>query len=322
MRIAVVGTGVVGGYFGGYQAQAGENVVFVGRGANLQAIREHGLQVDDVSGNFIVRPAQATDDPKTVGVVDVVLLALKGWQVAGAIETIRPLMKPGTFVVSLTDGVEAPDELATALGKERVVPGLAVMLGSMLAPGHIRNTLQKTYITIGELDGSSSERVVRLQKACESARVTANISTDILSALWEKLILVGPYGGVGAVTRAPQGVFRSMPETRLLLEGAIHEALTVARANGATLSDNTVKQTLAWLDHGPAAGIGAMQRDIMAGRPSELETQIGAVVRLAQAAGVEVPRHAFLYASLLPQERKARGEIEFPTAEEKFLKAA
>jgi 2-dehydropantoate 2-reductase len=192
----------------------------------------------------------------------------------------------------------------------------------MLAPGHIRNTLQKTYITIGELDGSSSERVVRLQKACERARVMANISTDILSALWEKLILVGPYGGVGAVTRAPQGVFRSMPETRQLLEGAIHEALTVARANGAALSDNTVKQTLAWLDHGPVAGIGAMQRDIMAGRPSELETQIGAVVRLAQAVGVEVPRHAFLYASLLPQERKARGEIEFPTAEEKFLKAA
>jgi 2-dehydropantoate 2-reductase len=113
-----------------------------------------------------------------------------------------------------------------------------------------------------------------------------------------------------------------MPETRQLLEGAIHEALTVARANGAAVSDNTVKETLAWLDHGPAAGIGAMRRDIMAGRPSELETQIGAVVRLAQAVGVEVPHHAFLYASLLPQERKARGEIEFPTAEEKFLKAA
>jgi 2-dehydropantoate 2-reductase len=116
MRIAVVGTGVVGGYFCGHLAQAGEDVVFVGRGANLQAIREHGLQVDDVSSNFFVRPAQAADDPKTVGVFDVVLLTLKGRQVAGAIETIRPLMKPGAFVVSLTDGVEAPDELATALG--------------------------------------------------------------------------------------------------------------------------------------------------------------------------------------------------------------
>lgn len=294
--------------------------MFVGHGANLQAIRENGLQIDDVASSFVVRPAQATYDPETVGAVDVVLVAVKGWQIAGAAVTARPLLAPDTFVVPLTD--EAPGELANALGKGRIVPGLAVMLGSVIIPGHIRNTLQKTYITMGELDGLSSERVVRFQKVCEKAGVAANISTDIRSALWEKLILVGPYGGVGAVTRAPQGVFRTIPETRQLLEGAIGEVLTVARAHGAKLSDDVVKQTLTWLDRGPAAGIGAMQRDIMAGRPSELDTQIGAVVRLARTAGVEALRHAFLYASLLPQERKARGEIEFPVVDKQASKAA
>ncbi|MGE5443787.1 MAG: ketopantoate reductase family protein [Ignavibacteriales bacterium] len=321
MRIAVVGAGVVGGYFGGHLAHAGEDIVFVERGRTLQALREHGLQVESVDGNFIVRSAQATDNPKSVGAVDMVLLAVKGWQVLGAIETIRPLMGPDTFVVPLMDGVEAPDQLAAAFGKERVAGGLAVMLGRAVAPSHIRNTLPQTSISIGELDGRSSARIVRLQKAFERAGVAAKIATDILSARWEKLILVGPWSAVGAVTRAPLGVVLNIPESRQLLEGAMYEVLAVARAHGARVSDDTVKQSLAYLNQAPAAAIGNL-RDIIEGRPSELETEIGAIVRLAKAVGIEVPRHVFLYASLLPQERKARGEIEFPAAEEKSAKAA
>ncbi len=256
-----------------------------------------------------------------MGAIDVVLLAVKGWQVPGAIETVRPLMGLDTVVVPLMDGVEAPDQLAAAFGKQRVAGGLAVMLGSVVAPGRIRNTLPKTSASIGELDGHSSERLDRLQRAFEQAGVTTRNVPNILSARWEKLILVGPWSAVGAVTRAPLGIVRSLPETRQLLERAMQEVLAVGRAHGAMLANDTVKQALASLDRAPAMAIGNL-RDILDGRPSELETEVGAVVRLARIVGVSVPCHAFLYASLLPQERRARKEIEFTDGGKEIPKAA
>jgi 2-dehydropantoate 2-reductase len=321
MRVAVVGVGAVGGYFGGHLAHAGEDVTFVGRGKTLEALRKNGLEVDDVKDSFVVRPANATDDPRQVGPVEVVLLAVKGWQVAGAIETVRPLLATDSVVVPLMDGVEALDQLAAAFGKPRVAGGVAVMSGSVVAPGHIRNHIAHTSITIGELDGTTSPRMVRVQKAFEHAGVAASISPDITSARWQKLLLVGPWSAVGAVTRAPLGVVRSLPQTRRLLEAAMNEVAALARGRGASLPDDVVRHALAELDRGPAAGVGNM-RDVLNGRPSELETEVGAVVRLGQAAGVQLPIHTFLYASLLPQEKRARKEIEFPTSEQESAKAA
>lgn len=150
--------------------------MFVARGATLQAIREHGLRVDDVGDDFVVHPAEATDDLQSIGPVDVVLLVVKGWQVPEAIGTVRPLMGQFTFVVPVMDGIEALDQLATAFGKSHVVGGLAVMLGSAVAPGHIRNTLPQTSISVGELDGRESERVVRLCNAFERGGVRAKIA--------------------------------------------------------------------------------------------------------------------------------------------------
>jgi 2-dehydropantoate 2-reductase len=149
--------------------------------------------------------------------------------------------------------------------------------------------------------------------AFERAGVQASIAANIHAALWEKLMFVGPFGGVGAVTRAPVGVLRSQVETRSLLEGTMREVFVLARARGICVADEAVEKALALIDHSPEQATASMQRDIMAGRPSELESQLGVVVRLAHLAGVDVPLHTFLYACLLPQERKARGEIEFPT---------
>jgi 2-dehydropantoate 2-reductase len=311
MRVGVVGAGVVGSYFGGRLAHVGENVVFLARGTNLQALREHGLQVDSVDGNFIVRPVQATDEPKSVGPVDVVLLAVKGWQVPGAIETMRPLMGASTFAVTLPDGIEAPDQVAAAFGKHRVVGGIALMLGTSIGPGHIRNTLSQTSIIFGELDSDRSERLDRLQQAFERAGVTARISPDIISARWEKLMQVGPWSAISAVTRAPLGVVRSLSETRQLLEETMREVLAVARARGAKLSQDAFAERLNWLDAGPATSVGNILRDLISGRPSELETEVGAIVRVALAAGLEVPCLSFLYTSLLPLERRGRGELKF-----------
>ncbi len=213
------------------------------------------------------------------------------------------------------------DQLAAAFGREHAGGGVAVMFGHMIAPGHIRNAIPHTSVTIGELDGRGSERVTQLQKAFERAGVKVTVSPDILRARWQKLLLVGPWSAVGAVTRAPLGVVRSIPETRRLLEGAMHEVAALARARGRKLPDDAVERALAELDRAPETAIGNM-RDILNGRPSELETEVGAVVRLARTAGVQAPIHTFFYASLLPQERRARHEIEFPVAEKEPARAA
>jgi 2-dehydropantoate 2-reductase len=313
MRIAVVGTGAVGGYFGGRLAQAGQDVVFLARGAHLRAIQEQGLQVESVDGDFAIYPAHATDDPAQIGHVDLVLLAVKGWQVPQAIETMRPLLGPETFVVPLLNGVEAPEQLAAVFGVRRILGGLCGLYGSVVGPGHIRNVLPRPFVTIGELDNAPSERSEQLRQAFEHARVQVSIAADIHAALWEKLLFVGPYGGVGAVTRAPVGVLRRQRETRSLLEATMREVFMLARARGVRVGEEAIAKALAGIDLSPEQATASMQRDIMAGRPSELESQLGVVVRLAHPAGVEVPLHTFLYACLLPQERKARGEIEFPT---------
>jgi 2-dehydropantoate 2-reductase len=312
MRIAVVGTGGVGGYFGGRLAQAGEDVVFIARGATLSALRESGLEVESADGNFTIQPAQATDDTPTVGPVDAVLLAVKGWQVPDAIEAIRPLMGDETFIAPLLNGVEAPDQLAEAFGQRHVVGGLCGLFGSIVAPGHIRNVLPRPFISLGELDSTGSERIERLRDAFSRVGVQATIAADIRAALWEKLLFVGPFGGIGAATRAPIGVMRSLPETRALLQGAMAEIALTAQAKGVHVADDAIAKAFALIDGSPEQATASMQRDIMAGRPSELESQVGVIVRMARDARLDVPIHVTLYASLLPQERQARGEIAFP----------
>jgi 2-dehydropantoate 2-reductase len=311
MRVAVIGPGAVGGYFGARLAQAGEEVTFVARGDTLRALREAGLRVESPDGDILLHPALATDDPATVGAVDLVLLAVKGWQAPEAIEVMRPLMGPDTLAVPLLNGVEAPDQLAAVYGQERVAGGLCGLFGWVVAPGHVRNGMAQPFITFGMLDNTPSERLERLQQAYERVGVKATVAGDIRAALWEKLLFVGPFGGVGAITRAPAGVFRSLPESRALLEGAMAEIVAVARAQGSALAEDAPAKALAMIDGSPPEATASMQRDIIAGRPSELASQIGVVTRMAQEANVAAPIHSMLYAGLLPQERRARGELAF-----------
>jgi 2-dehydropantoate 2-reductase len=312
MRIAVFGTGAVGGYFGGRLAQAGEEVIFIARGKHLQALRRHGLQVDSVKGDFVVQPVQATDDPAQVGVVDVVLVGVKAWQVPEAAQAMRPMVGPDTFVVPLQNGVEAPTQLAAVLGAQHVLGGLCRIISFILGPGHIRHAGIEPYVAFGELDNQASERAERLRQAfARAAGVTVEIPPDIQVAMWEKFLFIASFSGVGAVTRAPAGVLRSVPETRQLLEQAMCEIFAVARAREIALPGDLVEQTMAVVDGLPPDGTASMQRDIMEGRPSELASQNGAVVRLGQEAGIATPLHHFIYHSLLPLELQARGQVQF-----------
>jgi 2-dehydropantoate 2-reductase len=313
MRIAVFGAGAVGGYFGGRLAEAGEDVVFIARGDQLRALRREGLRVDSVAGDFVIRPAAATDDPAEVGPADSVLVAVKTWQLPPAVKAMGPLVGPGTAVVPLLNGVGAPGVLAAVLGDGPVLGGLCGLIAYRAEPGHILHAGSDPWITFGELDGRRSDRVARLAKTLEGARgVTVTVSEDIVAAMWEKFMFITSTGGLGAATRAPFGVFRTIPECRHLLEEAMREVVAVARARGVATEEGMVAKALRLTDGLPPDGTSSMQRDIMAGRPSELEAWNGAVVRLGLEAGVPTPVHQVLYGILRPQELRARGEVRFP----------
>ena len=308
MRIAIFGTGGAGGYFGAHLARAGEQVTFIARGEHLQAIREQGLRVETAAGEIIVT-SEATDDPARVGAVDVVLVGVKTWQVTEAARAMRPMIGPQTFVVPLQNGVEAAAELATVLGAKHVLGGLCGTVSRVISPGYVLSIGETNFIKFGELDNHRSERALRLRQTFERAGVKAEVPSNIQAATWEKFIFVAPYGGMGAVTRAPAGVIRSLPETRRMLERGMREILEVASAHQVSLAEGIVEKSMRLIDSLAPDSTTSLQRDISAGKPSELEAWNGAVVRLGLEKGVPTPLHEFIYHSLLPSELRARGEV-------------
>ncbi len=309
MRIAVYGTGGVGGYFGGRLAEAGYDVVFVARGDHLKAIQSSGLRVDSILGDFVISPAQATDNPSEIGEVDVVLLAVKAWQVQEAAKAIRPLIGMATCVLPLQNGVEAPDILADELGPEHVLGGLCGIISFVAGPGHIRHTAEsEPFVTFGEYDNRPSDRTSNLLKAFVAAGVKTQIAPNIQVALWQKLILIVSLSSIGAITRTPVGIWRAIPETRGMYNDVVHEVYAVAQALGIAVPEEHVQTVINWPDRLEPAATTSLQRDIAEGYPSELEEQVGVVVRLGRELGVDPPVHTFIYNSLLPSERQARGE--------------
>lgn len=312
MRFAVIGVGGAGGYFGARLAEAGHDVTFIARGEHLAAIRKSGLRIDSVNGDVVVSSAKATDDPREVGVVDYVLMGVQAWQVPEAARAAAALVGPTTAVLPLQNGVEAPEQIAEALGREHALGGTAKIISFRVGPGHIKHAGAEPTLEIGELDGARSARVEALRQAFAQAKgVTVTIPADIRVATWAKFLFITSWAGVGAVTRAPLGVIRSVPETRRLLETAMQEIERVARANAIRLPAGVVAATMTFVDSLPAQGTSSMQRDLIAGKPSELESLSGAVTRLGAEVAVPTPTNAFLYHALLPLERRARGQLAF-----------
>jgi 2-dehydropantoate 2-reductase len=307
VRVVVFGTGAVGAYFGGRLAEAGEDVGFIVRGPSLAALRDRGLRVASPEGDFTIHPARASDSLPDLGPADIILVGVKAWQVTEAARAIRPLLGPDTFVVPLQNGVEAPTQLAAVLGADCVLGGLCRIIAQVSAPGEIRHEGGEPYIGFGELAGGLSPRVERLQAAFARCRgVTAEALEDVRAEMWRKFLFIASASGLGAVRGAPLGLIRTLPETREMLERAMREVLDLARAYGVSLPDDAVSETLAFTDSLPAEATTSMQRDIAAGRPSELEAQSGAVVRLGREKGVPTPVHESLYRSLAPLELRAR----------------
>ena len=306
MRICVFGAGGVGGYFGGRLAAAGNSVAFIARGATLDVLRKNGLRVESPLGDIALANVEATDDPTEVGEVDAVILGVKAWQVPEVAEAVLPMVGESTVILPLQNGVEAADQLVALYGPEHVIGGMCRIVSFVVKPGLIRHQGVEPFVALGELDNHSSERVERLAAALSDAGVDTKVSPDIQSSLWQKLLFIAPVSGLGALTRVSVGELRSSPETYSILRDAMEEIVALAVACGVALADDAIDKTLRFVDGLPGEVTSSMQRDIMKGRPSELEALNGAVVRLGREAGVPTPVNGFIYAALTPMETGAR----------------
>jgi len=296
----------VGGYFGGRLAQAGEDVTFIARGEHLREIKAKGLKVDSQNGDFVVYPAKATDDVNEAGEVDLVIVGVKAWQVPEAARTMKPLVGPNTTVLPLQNGVDAVSQLANELGSDSVIGGLCKIVSFVVAPGHIRHAGFKPSIVIGELDDQRTDRVVTIEQVFKRAGVETTIAADIQAALWTKFLFIASFSGVGAIANAPAGVTRTDPKLRTQMLNAMEEIYALAHARGIKLAADSIDNVMTGVDALPEDATSSMQRDIAAGKPSELESQNGAVVRMAHESGIEVPTHSLIYQTLKPLEEKAR----------------
>jgi 2-dehydropantoate 2-reductase len=309
-KFAVFGAGAVGGYFGALLVQAGHSVAFIARGAHGHAIRTNGLRIESPSGNFTISAAEVTDNPADIGPVDAVILGVKAWQVRDSARAMVPLLSPATKVLSLQNGVEAAVELAHILGREHTLVGVCRIINSVVAPGVIRHAGLQPTIALGEPDDSAlSVNAAALADALNAAGVTVNTPPDIHVALWEKMVFIAAASGVGAVARATIGEVRECNELHLLLRQLMEEVATVARARGVYLTEDVINRTQSFVAGMPHDATTSMQRDIIEGRPSELEAIVGAITRLGREKKVPTPGMDYVYASLLPQEKRARDAV-------------
>ncbi len=305
MKILVFGTGGVGGYFGGRLAQAGQDVTFIARGKHLEALKRDGLRVESISGDFTIHPVRAADTPTDLA--DVILVATKAWDVPAAAIAMKPALKSETIVLPLCNGIDAPAQLAAELGEAHVLGGLCRISAFIGEAGLIKHVGVAPSMLFGELNGQVTPRVKTLKSVFESCLgLKAEIAEDINVAMWEKFIFIAAISGVGSVVRQSIGFFRTVPETRMMLQSAIAEGCSVGRALGVKLSNDLEARILSIIDNVPFEMTASMQKDVMDGRPSELDAQNAAVVRLGLKAGLATPTHEFIVASLMPAEIKAR----------------
>lgn len=306
MKIAIMGTGGVGGYYGGLLAQAGHEVTFIARGAHLSALREKGLQVRSVFGDFRVSPVSATDQPAQAGPVELVIFATKTYHTDDAAHLIKPMVGPDTMVVSFQNGVDAADRIGQIVGMEHLLGGATWLSAAIEEPGVIGQYSQFRRIAVGELDGKITPRAETLREVFQSTGATVELVPNIEQILWTKFVFISAISALGGLTRVTMGEYRDVPEARAVLTEAIREVVAVAQAKEVALAPDIVSSTLQFID-GSAANIKpSMQRDLEAGRMSELESLVGLVVRLGAKSGAATPVMNLAYAVLKPGEVKAR----------------
>ena len=305
MKIAIIGTGGVGGYFGGKLAYSGNDVTFLARGQHLKAIQEKGLTVKSIHGDFVVTPAKATDQIKNIGTVDLIILGLKAWQVKDIALELPQIMHDTTIVLPLQNGVLAAEELKECMPPKYVLGGLCRIISKIDAPGVINHIEVSPTIVFGELDNAKTERVTILKQLFDQAGFNSRIADDIDAELWRKFIFIC-VSGLMAITKSSYGQVMELKETRQLMTELMNEIFSLSQKMGIKLEPDYVEKTVEYaakLDYNASTSLA---RDVWEGKPSEIEYQNGTVVRLAEKYGVATPINRFIYECILPMEKRAR----------------
>ena len=298
MKIVAMGSGGVGGYFGGRLAASGADVTFIARGEHLKAIERDGLKILSANGDMTLKPVKATDDPVSIGHADLVMIAVKLWSTEDAARTIEPLMGPKSAVVTWQNGVVAEDILIKQYGKERVIGGVSNIAALIEAPGVIRHNGAMARLIFAELDGKPSKRIEAFAALCKQAHIEHVVSDDITRAIWQKFIFLASFSGMTCMTRLSIGPVRSDPETRAILKAALNEVVAIGRAKGVSLPDDQAEQSLAWADNLPPTMVASMLGDLNRGNRLELPWLSGTVVKLGEELGVATSVHKFIYTVL------------------------
>ena len=291
MRIAILGAGGVGGYYGGILARAGHDVAILARGAHLEALRTKGLEIRAPDGTFTAA-ITATDDPVALGAVDYAILAVKNYSLAEIGPAVRAVAEAGAVIVPLLNGVEVADRLVAAgVPAERILEGLTEISAVKAAPGVIQRSSPWARIVVGERDAATSERAERIVAAFREAGAEARVSADITADLWRKFVFIASMATVCGLARSPVGPIRSDGLGRLLIERAVREAVAVARALGVELGDGEFARVMSFVDTLPPSAKPSFLLDLEAGGSTELDDLSGTVSRLGRKAGVETPMH-------------------------------
>ena len=300
MKIAVMGAGAIGGYFGGRLAKAGFDVSFIARGAHLDVIRKNGLKVLSPLGDFTIHPATVTDDPAEVGPVDVILFMVKNYDTLRAAEQIRPLVGPDTAIIPFQNGVEARAMLSNVLGARHVLGGVAFIPASIQEPGVIKHNAELAKLVFGEFDKQITPRALSFLDALEKAGVTGEIPADISMVLWSKLMFLTSMSAINCITRQPVGLVQSDGETIALYMDAMREVAAVAATHGVSLGEEAIANNMALAKSFPPNNKTSMFQDLEAGRRLEIDYLSGAVVRLGREKGIETPIHRTAWVAIKP----------------------
>ena len=290
MRIAILGSGGVGGFYGAHLSAAGADVHFIARGPHLAAMRAHGLRIDSFRGNLTLPQVQATDDPSTIGPVDLVLFAVKLYDVDSAIRQLGPLLGPSTIVIPIQNGVESVDRVAAAIGPGHVVGGTTYISAVVSEPGVIRHVALDSLV-FGPLAGPPPAALVELKTLAGRAGFTGILSDNILVDIWTKFVRLSVFSGITAAVRSPIGPIRTNPALREMMEAALRESIAVARARQVALAPTIFNDALKGLNDLPPHAKASMLEDLERGHRLELPWLSGGVVRIGEELGVPTPTH-------------------------------
>ena len=299
MRIAIVGAGGVGGYFGGRLAAAGADVAFIARGAHLAALRANGLRIHSPKGDVHIARVTASDDPAAIGPVDVVMFTVKLYDTDAAARMLPALVGPNTVVLPFQNGVEGVDIVQRSVGREHTAGGTCYVSAVVAEPGVIKHTAMD-HLIVGELDGSRSARLEQLLAACERTNFQTTLSSNITVDIWTKFTRLSVLSGLTTVARAPLGVIVGDPELLAMLKAAVAEALAVARAKGVAVRGDIVEDVARAYLALPPQTKSSMLEDLERGRRLELPWLSGAVARIGAEVGVPTPIHSFIATVLKP----------------------